>query len=170
MYIPLNIRTDYSLLHSMIKIKELVKFAKENNLKALTITDDNMFGTMEFYLECTKNNIKPIIGLNIKYNDEIVVLYAINYDGYVNLLKLSSNEITLENLKKYSNNILCILPCTSRKIYNEIKEIYNKLFISYENKEEKEKKSKSPDSADYLYICCIIFGIDRLYCTFCCGR
>ena len=139
MYIPLNIRTDYSLLHSMIKIKELVKFAKENNLKALTITDDNMFGTMEFYLECTKNNIKPIIGLNIKYNDEIVVLYAINYDGYVNLLKLSSNEITLENLKKYSNNILCILPCTSRKIYNEIKEIYNKLFISYENKEEKEK-------------------------------
>ena len=37
-------------------------------------------------------------------------------------------------------------------------------------KEEKEKKSKSPDSADYLYICCIIFGIDRLYCTFCCGR
>ena len=139
MYIPLNIRTDYSLLHSMIKIKELVKFAKENNLKALTITDDNMFGTMEFYLECTKNNIKPIIGLNIKYNDEIVVLYAINYDGYVNLLKLSSNEITLENLKKYSNNILCILPCTSRKIYNEVKEIYNKLFISYENKEEKEK-------------------------------
>ena len=139
MYIPLNIRTDYSLLHSMIKIKELVKFAKENNLKALTITDDNMFGAMEFYLECTKNNIKPIIGLNIKYNDEIVVLYATNYDGYVNLLKLSSNEITLENLKKYSNNILCILPCTSRKIYNEIKEIYNKLFISYENEEEKEK-------------------------------
>ena len=38
------------------------------------------------------------------------------------------------------------------------------------DKEEKEKKSKSPDSADYLYICCIIFGIDRLYCTFCCGR
>ena len=31
-------------------------------------------------------------------------------------------------------------------------------------------KRKSPDSADYLYICCIIFGIDRLYCTFCCGR
>ena len=118
MYIPLNIRTDYSLLYSTIKIKELVKFAKENNLKALTITDDNMFGAIEFYLECTKNNIKPIIGLNIKYNNDKVVLYATNYDGYVNLLKLSSNEITLDNLKKYSNNILCILPCISRKIYN----------------------------------------------------
>lgn len=139
MYIPLNIRTDYSLLYSMIKIKDLVKFAKENNLKALTITDDNMFGAMEFYLECTKNNIKPIIGLNIKYNDEKIILYAINYDGYVNLLKLSSSEITIENLQKYNSNILCILPCSSRKIYNEIKDIYNNLFISYENNEEKEK-------------------------------
>lgn len=139
MYIPLNIRTDYSLLYSMIKIKDLVKFAKENNLKALTITDDNMSGAMEFYLECTKNNIKPIIGLNIKYNDEKVILYAINYDGYVNLLKLSSNEITKENLIKYNSNILCILPCSSRKIYNEIKDIYENLFVSYENNEEKEK-------------------------------
>src|SRR5574344_1731491 len=90
MYIPLNIRTDYSLLHSMIKIKELVKFATENNLKALTITDDNMFGAMEFYKEYTINNIKPIIGINITIDEQNIILYAKNYNGYVNLLKLSS--------------------------------------------------------------------------------
>lgn len=137
MYIPLNIRTDYSLLHSMIKIKDLVLFAKENNIKALTITDNNMFGAMEFYLECTKNNIKPIIGLNILYKNEEIVLYAKNYEGYINLLKLSSSEGN--DFKKYSSNILCILPCKSRNIYKELKEIYSDLYISYENDEEKEK-------------------------------
>lgn len=137
MYIPLNIRTDYSLLYSMIKIKDLVMFAKENNIKALTITDDNMFGAMEFYLECTKNNIKPIIGLNILYKNEQVILYAKNYEGYLNLLKLSSSED--KDFNKYSSNILCILPCKSRSIYKELKEIYSDLYISYENEEEKEK-------------------------------
>jgi len=137
MYIPLNIRTDYSLLYSMIKIKDLVMFAKENNIKALTITDDNMFGAMEFYLECTKNNIKPIIGLNILYKNEQVVLYAKNYEGYINLLKLSSSED--KDFNKYNSNILCILPCKSRSIYKELKEIYSDLYISYENEEEKEK-------------------------------
>lgn len=152
MYIPLNIRTDYSLLHSMIKIKDLVKFAKENDLKALTITDDNMFGAMEFYKECTLNNIKPIIGINIIIEDDSLVLYAKNYDGYVNLLKLSSiyreNGLTYDLLKEYNNNLICILPCKSRKIYNKLKDIYSDLYISYENDLEKDKIK----SANKLYM------------------
>ena len=66
MYIPFNIKTDYSLMHSMIKIDKLIEFANKNSLKALTITDDNLFGAREFYDACINNNIKPIIGTNIK--------------------------------------------------------------------------------------------------------
>ena len=54
-YTPLGIKTEYSLLNSMIKINDLVKFAKENHIKSLSITDDNMCGVMEFYKACILN-------------------------------------------------------------------------------------------------------------------
>ena len=56
-FVPLNIKTGNYLLSSMIKIKDLVKMAKENNLTALTITDNNMYGALDFYKECVGNNI-----------------------------------------------------------------------------------------------------------------
>ena len=57
-FVPLYIKTDNSLLNSMIKISDLVKYALKNNIKALTITDNNMYGVMEFYTECINNKIK----------------------------------------------------------------------------------------------------------------
>ena len=54
MYAPLNIKTCNTLLTSMIKIDDLIKIAKENNLKALTITDNNMYGALDFYIACKK--------------------------------------------------------------------------------------------------------------------
>ena len=58
MYTPLYIKTDNSLLSSMIKIDDLIEFAKVNNIKALTSTDNNMLGVMDFYKKCIKNDIK----------------------------------------------------------------------------------------------------------------
>ena len=81
MYTPLYIKTNNSLLTSMIKIDELVSFAKKNNIKALTITDNNMYGVMEFYKACKKENIKPIIGLEVEIESNIV-LYAKDNVGY----------------------------------------------------------------------------------------
>ena len=75
MFAPLNIKTCNTLLTSMIKIEDLIKTAKENNIQALTITDSNMYGTLDFYIACKKNNIKPIIGLEISLPEKII-LYA----------------------------------------------------------------------------------------------
>ena len=44
MYTPLYIKTDNSLQSSLIKVKDLIDFAKFNNIKSLTITDNNMYG------------------------------------------------------------------------------------------------------------------------------
>ena len=55
MFVPLNIKTDSYLQSSMISINSLVDFALNNKLKALTITDNNMYGVMDFYKTC-KNN------------------------------------------------------------------------------------------------------------------
>ena len=78
-FVPLNIKTGNYLLSSTIKIEELVKMAIDHNLKALTITDNNMFGVLDFYKACIQNNIKPIVGLEVIIEDVKFVLYVRNY-------------------------------------------------------------------------------------------
>ena len=81
MYVPLNIKTDNYLQSSMIKINDLISYALKHDLKALTITDNNLYGAIDFYKACKNNNIKPIIGLEVKIDNLILILYAKNYEG-----------------------------------------------------------------------------------------
>ncbi|MBE6144053.1 MAG: DNA polymerase III subunit alpha [Firmicutes bacterium] len=140
MYTPLYIKTNNSLLTSMIKIDELVSFAKTNNIKSLTITDNTMYGVMEFYKVCKKENIKPIIGLEVEL-DTTIVLYAKDYDGYKNLIKLSTLQsertLTLNDLNNYSSNLICIVPYDSLSLYNDLNKIYVDIFKGYSNKTER---------------------------------
>ena len=142
MYAPLNIKTCNSLLKSMIKIEDLVKTAFENHIEALTITDNNMYGVLDFYKACQKYNIKPIIGLELSL-PEIVILYAQNYEGYKNLIKLttikSGKKLTIDDLSEYSSNLVCLVPYESRKLYNELTKLYKHIFITYKDEQQKSK-------------------------------
>ena len=141
-YTPLRVKTSYSILSSLNDIKKLVSLAKEYGYTSLAITDENnMFGVMEFYLECKKNNIKPIIGIELTYDNAILLLYAKNIDGYKNLIKLttikSEKELTEEELISYKDNLICIMPYSN---YNEkIFNIYEDKYIGYNSNEQKEK-------------------------------
>ena len=143
MYTPLYIKTDNSLQQSMIKIKDLIEFALKNNIKSLTITDNSMYGVMDFYHECIKNNIKPIIGLEITIENKIIVLYAKNYEGYKNLIKLSTisseKKLSLIDLEIYNKELVCILPYDSYNLYNNLKQIFKNIYIGYKNNDEKEQ-------------------------------
>ncbi|MEG1647260.1 MAG: DNA polymerase III subunit alpha [Bacilli bacterium] len=142
-YVPLYIKTNYSLLESMIKIDDLINFAKNNQLKTLTITDNNMYGVMEFYKKCLKNNIKPIIGLEVTVTNNKIVLYCLNYNGYKNLIKLatlmSEKNINLTNLKKYNLDLLCIVPFESLNLYEELISIYKYIYKGYANSDQRIK-------------------------------
>lgn len=142
-YVPLYIKTHYSLLTSMIKINELVNFAKANSLKALTITDNNMYGVLEFYNLCRENNIKPIVGMEVKINGYVIVLYCRNYEGYKNLLKINTilldESITSQQLKNHSNGLLCVVPYRSLPLYGELNKIYRYIFQSYQNEQERSQ-------------------------------
>src|SRR5574344_2106888 len=107
MYTPLYIKTNNSLLTSMIKLDDLIMFAKRNNIKSLTITDNNMYGVMDFYHICINNNIKPIIGLEVLYKECPIILYAKNYDGYLELINITTyDEVSslFTTFKGYSKN------------------------------------------------------------------
>lgn len=147
MYTPLNIKTDNYLQYSMIKISDLIKYAKELNITSLSITDNNMYGVMDFYKACINNNIKPIIGLEIKLNDLKLILYAKNYNGYKNLIKLSTiqseRNINIQDIEKHNYNLVCIIPYESNNLYESLKSIYEDIFLSYKNLLERNNKDNN---------------------------
>ena len=89
-YVPLQLKTCYSLLESLNLIEKLVITAKKLNYTSLAITDNNMIGVMEFYKACIDNDIKPIIGLEVMVNSLPIVIYCKDYLGYKNLIKIST--------------------------------------------------------------------------------
>ena len=59
----LHVHTQFSLLDGAAKISDLVGYAKELEMESLAITDHGvMYGAIDFYQECKKQGIKPIIG------------------------------------------------------------------------------------------------------------
>ena len=158
MFVPLNIKTDSYLQSSMISIKSLIDFAVEKKLQALTITDNNMYGVITFYKACINNNIKPIVGLEIKIDGLIIILYAKGYEGYLNLVKLSTlqseNKLDLLKLVSLSSDLLCIIPYESMNLYDKLKDCFNDIFISYKN--IKERNSIKYNNKLYMDLVCYL--------------
>ncbi len=133
MFIHLRTHSHYSLLSALPKVKAIVAAAKENGQTALALTDyGNMYGAIEFYKECTKKDIKPIIGAEVfiapreLHNQEFgvdnhcfhLVLLAENNIGYQNLMRIISfgqidglfekPRVTKAILKKYGQGIIAL--------------------------------------------------------------
>ncbi len=107
-------KTEYSIKKNTLRIKDYVKYASLYGYNAISITDDNMYGHYKFYKECKENNIKPLIGLEIKYNDDILLAYALDNKGYKNLINISSyiminNSLEIDVLDKYKSGLYFIL-------------------------------------------------------------
>lgn len=123
-YTHLHVHSEYSLLESYFPVDEIINTTKRLKMKAVAITDiNNMFAAIEFYKKAVRNNIKPIIGmeLTVKINENLhnIVLLAKNNDGYRNLCNLSSianfktfdkDEIycDFEKFREYSNGLIVL--------------------------------------------------------------
>ena len=108
-FVHLHVHSEYSLLDGMSRINELPVRAKELGMDAIALTDHGvMYGAVEFYKECKKNGIKPIIGCEVyvarrtRFDKEAsldagynhLILLAKNKTGYQNLIKLVSLSFT----------------------------------------------------------------------------
>ena len=143
MFIPLFNKSNYTLLSSLLKIDDIISYAKENNLNEISIVDTNMYGTMEFIKKCEKENIKPVIGLELLLDDINIVVFAKDYDGYKSLIKLSSiqneRQLTIDDIKKYNKSLIAVINYSFRNRYESIKEIYDELYLGYRNKQEEKE-------------------------------
>jgi len=139
-YVPLHVHSEYSLLDGAIRVKDLIKFAKENNMPAIALTDHGvMYGDMELYEESNESGVKPIFGCEFYvHNGDIserdknnnpcyhLVLLAKNKEGYANLIKLTSiawcqgqyfhPRINLELIKKHHEGLICLSACLGGEV------------------------------------------------------
>jgi len=159
-FVHLHTHSHYSLLDGLSKVPELVARAKELGMVALALTDHGaMYGAIEFYNECKKAGIKPIIGIeaymaertlydkesNLDAKRYHLTLLAKNNIGYKNLMKMVSASnlegfyykprMDIDLLSKYSDGIICLSGCPGSRFINHVKndnvEEAKKLLSSY---------------------------------------
>ncbi len=154
MYIPLGIKSDFSLLKSLIKIPDLINYLHQKQITTVGLLDDNLFGSICFYNSCIKNDIKPIIGLALNISQYNIYLYAKNYNGFQNLLKINTliqqKELNYVDLKSYKKDLICVLPYKSKTLFEEFKEIFEILFIGYSDDFEKNNAAIITEKIVYL--------------------
>ena len=137
MYYPLHGHTAKgSIGDSILKIKDYISKAKTMNLTHLAITNHGSLADMyEFYYECKKENITPIIGCEVYITDNQserirdyshLVLIAKNDIGLKNLLYIVSDaqlngmyykpRTDLNIIKKHSEGIIALSACVAGEI------------------------------------------------------
>src|ERR1700733_2641183 len=63
-YVHLHNHTQYSLLDGLTKVPALLDYVQESGMTAVAMTDHGtLSGTIEFYEEALKHEVKPIIGI-----------------------------------------------------------------------------------------------------------
>lgn len=149
-FVHLHNHTEYSMLDGMLRILDLkgkkpsdfLKRLGERKVPAMAITDHgNMYGAMEFYFNCQKVGVKPIIGCEVYQapggrdrhdkstkageNRHLTVLAKDN-KGYRNLMHLVSDAFTegthykpridFGTLEKYHEGLICLSGCLAGEI------------------------------------------------------
>ena len=98
-YVPLNVHSHYSFLDSTLSPAAIVALAKQHQLPALALTDPNLHGAVEFFLEAKRAGVKPLIGAELRIEGQPLCLYVQNSTGYHNLCRLlSTPKMKLDGL------------------------------------------------------------------------
>ncbi len=93
--INLNTKSHYSLLQSCLSIDQIISYSLANQFEHVCLIDNNnMYGALEFYHKAINNHLKPVLGLQISLHNQIYVLVALDYQGYLQLVKISSDVNT----------------------------------------------------------------------------
>ncbi|MCF7935570.1 MAG: DNA polymerase III subunit alpha [Synergistales bacterium] len=144
-FVHLHVHSEYSLLDGAIRTKELARMTREYGMPAVALTDHgNMYGAIEFYQECEKAEVKPILGCEAYVDPEghrrrdkgarnyHLLLLAENQKGYRNLVKLISKantdgfyfkpRIDHELLSQYSEGIIASSACLAGEIPSFLRE------------------------------------------------
>lgn len=123
-FVPLDVKSSYSLLQSPTRISDLVKTAKERGYQALALTDEDvLYGAVEFYNAAKQAGIKPLIGMQtvvtfdqLGGNKLRLIFLAKNQEGYQHLMDISTirqthdEPLTLTQIKPLLRDLFVVIP------------------------------------------------------------
>lgn len=92
----INTKSNYSLLKSSLRVKTIIDQAISNEQTHVFLADNNLYCSIEFIKAAKKNNLIPIVGLEIYYNNQQILMFPKTEIGYKNIIKISS--YTLQNI------------------------------------------------------------------------
>jgi DNA polymerase-3 subunit alpha len=143
----LHNHSHYSLLDGLSKIPDMVGRVQELGMDSVALTDHGaMYGTVEFYKAAKKAGVKPIIGVEayvsrrkhtdkqprVDANPYHLVLLAESYEGYLNLIQLTTTahlegyyykpRVDKELMRKFSKGIICLSACMAGELAEAILE------------------------------------------------
>ena len=145
-FVHLHVHSEYSLLDGACRLRQLVLRVKEMGMKAVAVTDHgNVFAAVEFYNECKREGIKPIIGCEVYVAPRTrfdrqgrqdspyhLILLCKNENGYKNLCKLvslsytegfySKPRVDYELLSRYCDGLVCLSGCLAGEVSRRLSE------------------------------------------------
>ena len=124
-FIHLRVRTALSLLQSMIKPKDLAKWASATNTPAVGVSDDNLFAALELAEALSEVGVQSITALTLDVIEPGVTgergklaLLAQSEAGYRNLMLLSTasflspdgpnREIAFAKVLEHADGLICL--------------------------------------------------------------
>jgi DNA polymerase-3 subunit alpha len=142
-FVHLKVHSAYSLLEGALPIGKIAKLAAAGEFPAIGLTDtNNLFGALEFSDKLAASGLQPIAGLALAVDfqepggrgadglrktavsarphyDGLLALYAMNEQGYANLLKLGSRaylatedtdtaHVKITDIKQYSAGLIVL--------------------------------------------------------------
>ncbi|NQX83857.1 MAG: DNA polymerase III subunit alpha [Mycoplasmataceae bacterium] len=128
-----NLRNKSSLtfFDSILSIDDLINKSLSLNMEYVSlIEDDVLYGAMEFYEKAKLNGLKPIIGIEIKYEEDSLLLIAKNSNGFNSISKISSyiksnDELTRDFLLSNNKDVI-LINLTSSLNHIDSRDFYSK--------------------------------------------
>jgi DNA polymerase-3 subunit alpha len=142
-FVHLHLHSDFSLLDGACRFEPLLRRVSELGMPAVALTDHgNLFGAIGFYKACQQAGVKPILGCEVyvtagdrRARGQVsqrgsganhLLLLAENFEGYLNICKLSSigylegfyykPRVDHETLARHSKSVIATSSCLAGEI------------------------------------------------------
>ena len=120
-FIPLHVYTGYSFLQSGITEENFLKALKKRGFKGSGITDFNsLSGVPHFYKALKQEKLNLLAGVDFLIDDNLLSFFALNEEGYRNLLKLlfikRTRNLTYEEVGRHKAGLAVVLAIAHSKL------------------------------------------------------
>ena len=140
-FVPLRVVSCYSFLQSGLTIERIATGVTKNAYFGVGLCDKGvMYGVPSFIKAMEGLEKLTIIGLEIKLDDDTLGVYAINEEGYRNLLKISTaiqkKEFDRKFLEEHTKGLLAIIETSNGKfkeLFVENSDGFNRYLLNWNN-------------------------------------